>query len=142
MCGSNLKKRSITFGPDSSLLKTRSKIAAMTTLFQYFVAIVRTSESLTPSTAAAFCTLQIWHTSYRSTAQWKAPVRPRQLGGNLLPSSSPPDGQKGCTLTGHLIIISWTKNSSPSRDTKLSLTTCSTNPVRYMQHRILNQHIA
>src|SRR6266536_6546310 len=136
MYGNNLRKWSITFGPDSSLLKTRSKIAATTTRFQYFVATIRMRESLTPSTAAAFCTLQIWHTSYRSTAQWKVPRRPRQLDGNLLPSSSPPDGRKGCTLTGHLIIISWTKKSSPSRDTELSLTTCSTNPVRYMRRLI------
>src|SRR6266536_3158692 len=109
MYGSNMRKRSITFRPDSSLLKTRSKIVATTTRFQYFVATVRMRESLTPSTTAAFCTLQIWHTSYRSTAQWKAPGRPRQLGGNILPSSSPPDGQKGCTLTGHLIITSYKK---------------------------------
>ena len=78
----------------------------------------------------------------QNTAQWKALGKLRQPDGILLPLSSPPYGLKGCTLTGHPIITSLTRESNPPRDIEPSLTNCSTSPIRYTLRRIPNQHIA
>lgn len=57
---SSLRKQSITFGPDSSLSKTRLKIAATKTRSQYSAIIARTKESSMPSTAIAYYTSLTW----------------------------------------------------------------------------------